>query len=99
MESAILVGFALCSSCGIVFSIPFLYLNVKRSKSIPTIAGYSRLERYSAFVFGLMHIDSLAAIDSATAISLYTSQQVLWIDAACFSALQIYAGVNIRALI
>ncbi|CAI6337001.1 unnamed protein product [Periconia digitata] len=94
MERALLVGFISCSSCGILLSIPLLYLDSRKSKSAPTTASDSRLERYLAVIFGLMQIGLLAAVDVAAAESLHKSQQVRWMEAVCSSTLQIYAGVN-----
>lgn len=98
MERAIFVGLIVCSSYGILLSIPFLYLDSKKPKSNPVAVSNSRLERYSAIVFGLIQIGFLATVDVGAAISLDKSQQVQWMEAACSGMLQIYAGVNVRGL-
>ncbi|PVH94116.1 hypothetical protein DM02DRAFT_633974 [Periconia macrospinosa] len=53
-----------------------------------------RFERYSTLVFSLIQIGLLAAVCAAAVASLNKNQQVRWMDAACSSTLQIYAGVN-----
>lgn len=93
MDHSLLVGFVICHFFALLLSGVLISLDVRAPRS----SLKSDFEKPSAVFCGIAQVAILAAAVTSIAISLVNGQQVVWLEAAQFSVLQVHSGINVSS--
>jgi hypothetical protein len=97
MTLTFLVGFATCSSFGLVLSGVLMYIDTKGQTEHGLLRHDYRWERALALLFEILQMClSIAGIVEAVAVFHYRREGCSWLETGVVCSLQLAVGTNVR---
>ncbi|KAF2174603.1 hypothetical protein K469DRAFT_775925 [Zopfia rhizophila CBS 207.26] len=98
MVHTILIGYIVCSSCGLVLTVMLIYRDIKPRRTNErdrTYREYSHWKRALPALFDLAQATLFVTVITAVTISITSSSRFNWIDLAITCTLQLIVGTNL----